>query len=144
MKQQAFTVSKRQKYIFTRPEQSEFEEDLLKMWISAGWSFNSIMDPAVRGFYQKHLPGAKLPNRDTLSNRILTHVTELTQAKIKEENQGAFATMQADGLKDITKKHVVAFLYSVAGDVLLTFLSLLRALTYLIPVSSHQIPRYDR
>jgi hypothetical protein len=114
--QTTFAVQKTRKYTFSKSEQSTFDEDVVKMAISAGWSWNSLGDPEVRSFFTKWIPGARHPNPDRMSNIVLDRVVDTMTEKIKGEVDGMPATLQADGLKDITKKHIVAFLYTINGE----------------------------
>jgi hypothetical protein len=115
--QTTFSVQKTRKYTFSKSEQDTFDEDVVKMTVSAGWTWNSLGDPEVRSFFTKYIPATRLPNPDRLSNVVLDRVVDSMTQTIKDQVDGMPATLQADGLKDITKKHIIAFLYTVNGDV---------------------------
>jgi hypothetical protein len=52
--QSTFTVAKTRRYTFSKSEEKEFEDDFVKMVISAGWSFNSTADPEVKRFFARY------------------------------------------------------------------------------------------
>ncbi|KAJ7595149.1 hypothetical protein C8J56DRAFT_774915, partial [Mycena floridula] len=58
------------------------------------------------------LPGAIVPTRQRLSTAILTRQVNTIEHKIKETMTGGMVTLQRDGLKDTSRKHVVAFMYT--------------------------------
>ena len=111
-KQQKFTVVSAKAHSFPPTRQKEFEQQLLRAIISAGWSFNSISDPEVQTLFREFIPSASVPTRQKLSNQILTCEIDEIHANVKHGSKGAYATIQCDGWKDISKKHLVAFLYT--------------------------------
>lgn len=62
-KQKSFTVVAVKTLTFSPAKQVEFEDQVLRAWISAGFSFNSIKDPEIRKLFTLCSPGAKLPGR---------------------------------------------------------------------------------
>ncbi|TFY78156.1 hypothetical protein EWM64_g5859 [Hericium alpestre] len=120
-KQTTFKVLATQGYAFNPSMQKEFEEDILRAFVSAGYSFNSIHDPEVQKFYAKYLPGARLPNRKGLAGQIIDHeVVKMKSSLRVARNANTFATLQCDGLKDVSKKHLVAFMYTAKCQVHVT------------------------
>jgi hypothetical protein len=111
-KQQKFMVTSAKAHSFPPTRQKEFEQQLLRTIVSAGWSFNSISDPEVQKLFREFLPGASVPTRQKLSDQILTCEISEIHANVKHSSKGAYATIQCDGWKDISKKHLVAFLYT--------------------------------
>jgi hypothetical protein len=70
------SVQKTRKYTFSKSEQDTFDEDVMKMTVSAGWTWNSLGDPEVRSFFTKYIPGSRLPNPDlNLFILILCQIT---------------------------------------------------------------------
>jgi hypothetical protein len=116
-KQQKFTVVSAQAHSFPPSKQQQFEAQLLRAVISAGWSFNSIADPEVQKLFHDFIPGASVPTRQKLSTTILTREIDKIHANVKNTSKGAYATIQCDGWKDISKKHLVAFLYTANHEV---------------------------
>jgi hypothetical protein len=111
-KQKTFTVISAKAHSFPPSKQSQFEEQLLRAIISAGWSFNSISDPEVQKLFNDFIPGASVPTRQKLSTKILVREIDKIHADVKNTSKGAYATIQCDGYKDNSKKHLVAFLYT--------------------------------
>jgi len=85
--------------------------------VSAGWAFTSITDPEVQKLFHDYIPGARLPTHQQLSNQILNHEIVRIQGGLKESSKGQYATVQCDGWKDISKKHLVAFIYTANREV---------------------------
>ena len=119
-KQQKFTVVSAKTHSFPPTRQKEFEQQLLRAIISAGWSFNSISDPEVQKLFREFIPGASVPTRQKLSNQILTREIGEIHANVKHSSKGAYTTIQCDGWKDISKKHLVAFLYTANHEASVT------------------------
>jgi hypothetical protein len=115
--QKKFTVMSTKAHSFPPSKQVSFEEQLLHAFISAGWSFNSISDPEVQKLFRDYIPGAVVPTRQKLSNQILAWEITKIQGTQKEVSKGAYATLQCDGWKDISKKHIVAFMYTANREV---------------------------
>jgi hypothetical protein len=115
--QKKFTVMSAKAHSFPPSKQIGFEEQLLRAFISAGWSFNSISDPEVQRLFHNYIPGAVVPTRQKLSNQILAREITKIQGTQKEASRSAYATLQCDGWKDISKKHIVAFTYTANREV---------------------------
>ena len=88
--------------------------------MSAGWSFNSITDPEVQKLFHGFIPGAVIPTRQKLSDQILSRELVKMEGTLKQSVQGAYATLQQDGWKDLSKKHLVAFMYTANQEVIHT------------------------
>lgn len=101
-------------------KQVAFEEQLLRAFVSAGWSFNSITDPEVQKLFHGFIPGAVIPTRQKLSDQILSRELVKMEGSLKQSVQGAYATLQQDGWKDLSKKHLVAFMYTANREVIHT------------------------
>jgi len=117
MQQQTFTVITAPSVPFNTEQQLIFEDQLLQAFVSAGWPFTSIADPKVRKLLSDFIPGAKLPSRQRLSSQVLTREVVRIQGELRAKAQGAFATMQCDGYKDISKAHLIAFMYTATHKV---------------------------
>jgi hypothetical protein len=90
---------------------------MLRAFVSAGWAFNSITDPEVQKLFHDFFPGAILPTRQKLSEQVLNREVVRMQGTLKQDVKGAYATIQCDGWKDISKKHLVAFMYTANWEV---------------------------
>jgi len=116
-KQKSFTVVATKHAPFTRKTQTLFEDQILNAWISAGFSFNSIEDPEVRKLFSDFLPGTTIPHRDQLSGTILKRAVAQKEHDLQARAKGQFATLQCDGWKDVSRKHLIAFMYTMAREV---------------------------
>lgn len=116
-KQAKFNVTAAKFQSFTTQRQIGFEDQLLRAVISAGWSFNSMEDPEVKKLFAEYMPGGIVPNRQALSERILTREVTRVEGDIKAGAAGAPATLQCDGWKDNSKKHLVAFMFTEKREV---------------------------
>jgi hypothetical protein len=120
-KQASFTVVTAKAITFSPTKQVEFENMLLRAVISAGWSFNSLNDPEVRKFFAAFIPGAVIPDRRKLSTSILKREVIKVEGSVKEAVKGQYVTLQADGWKDISKKHLLAFMVTANREVQAAF-----------------------
>jgi hypothetical protein len=93
--------------------QEDFNDDLLKLFVSCGFSWNSASDPQMGLFVEKWIPGAKLPDRRALSGRILDREVERVEARTRERIKGKVATGQCDGWKNVAKTSVVTSMITV-------------------------------
>ena len=112
-KQKVFTVIAAKAAALSPSMQVDFENQLLRACISAGWSFHSIHDPEVCKLFKLIAPGAVVPDRKKLSNSILNREVVKIEGSLKAAVKGHYATLQADGWKDISRKHLVAFMITV-------------------------------
>jgi hypothetical protein len=118
-KQSKFTVVSAKAHSFPPSKQLEWESQLLRAFVSAGWAYNSISDPEVQKLFHNFVPGAVIPTRQKLSDQILARETTRIHGSHKQASKGAYATMQCDGWKDnVSKKHIVAFMYTANREVL--------------------------
>jgi hypothetical protein len=117
-KQKKFTVLAVKAIAFGLPQQLTFEDKLLQAFVSAGISFNAINDPELRALFHDYVPGAKLPTRQSLSGQVLDRQVAKLQGTITSDLKGAYATVQCDRWKDISKKHFVAFMFTARHEVI--------------------------
>ncbi|KAF8656505.1 hypothetical protein AX14_008056 [Amanita brunnescens Koide BX004] len=115
-KQKAFTIITAKHTPFTQKTQTLFEDQLLSAWLSAGLAFNAIEDPEVRKLFNDFIPGATVPHRDQLSGTILKHAVSDLEHTLSSEAKGQLATLQCDGWRDVSRKHLVAFMYTVSRE----------------------------
>ena len=93
--------------------QEDFNDDLLKIFVSCRFSWNSASDPQMGLFVEKWIPGAKLPDRRALSGRILDREVERVEARTREQIKGKVAMGQCDGWKNVAKTSVVTSMITV-------------------------------
>ncbi|KAF8234314.1 hypothetical protein L208DRAFT_1376982 [Tricholoma matsutake] len=109
-KQASFTVVTAKAVTFSPTKQVEFENMLLQASISVGWSFNSLNDPEVCKLFAAFIPGAVIPDCRKLPTSILKCEVIKVEGSVKEAVKGHYVTLQADWWKDISKKHLLAFM----------------------------------
>ncbi|KAF8338570.1 hypothetical protein F5887DRAFT_1077664 [Amanita rubescens] len=115
-KQRKFTVIAAKAISFNNEKQLGFEGQLLRACISAGWSFNSIMDPEVRKLFAMIAPGAIIPDCNKLSGMILHREVTKIEGGLREQVKKEYATLQCDGWKDISKNHLIAFMFTAKQE----------------------------
>ena len=93
--------------------QENFDDDILKLFVSCGFSWNSASNPQMRLFVEKWIPGANLPDRRALSGRILDREVAKVEARTRERIKGNIATGQCDGWKNVAKTSVVTSMITV-------------------------------
>jgi hypothetical protein len=114
---QEFTVVSAKAHTFPPSTQVEWENQLLHAFIFAGWAFNSISDLQVQKLFHDFIPGAMVPTHQKLCNQTLTQELGKMEGSVREVSKGALATIQCDGWKDISKKHLVAFMFTANREV---------------------------
>ena len=100
--------------------QEEFDDDMLKLFVSCGFAWNSANNPQMGLFVEKWIPGAKVPDRKSLSGRILDREVAKVEARTRERVQGKVATGQCDGWKNVAKTSIVTSMITVEHVVSLT------------------------
>jgi hypothetical protein len=103
--------------IWTPAMQSEFGEDLCRLFITIRAPWNSANNPETHLFVQKWIPGGVVPDRRTLSGPILDREAAKVEARLKAKLQGRLATFTTDGWKNKAKQSIVASMVSVASEV---------------------------
>jgi hypothetical protein len=102
----------------------EIDQQFLRAFISAGWSYNSVTDPEVKKLFTMMNSHYKVPNRNKLSGPLLDREFERTQKRITERQRGHYATGQCDGWKDLSKNSLLAFLVTANGEVIACSISI--------------------
>ncbi|KAJ7809917.1 ribonuclease H-like domain-containing protein [Mycena leptocephala] len=96
-------------------QQAEFGGDLCRLFVTCGWSWNAVVNPEFKLFFEKYLPTAELPDRRILSGSILkTEVNKMIVAT-RQKIQGKLATYSEDGWKNIAHTHVDTSMLNVEG-----------------------------
>jgi hypothetical protein len=93
--------------------QEDFDDDLLRLFVSCGFAWNSASNPQMGLFVEKWIPGAELPDRRALSGRILDREVARVEARTRERIKGKIATGQCDGWKNVAKTSVVTSMITV-------------------------------
>jgi hypothetical protein len=109
-KQKSFTVVAAKGISYGPEKQIVFENQLLHAAISAGWLFNSVVDPEVIKLFHSIAPGLKVPDHTKLSNKILCCEVASIEGDIQKSTKGAYATMQNDMWKDVAKRYLAVFM----------------------------------
>jgi len=97
--------------------QQEFNEDLLKLFVSCGFAWNAASNPQLGLFIEKYIPGSQVPDRRALAGRILDDEVAKVEARTKERINGKVATGQCDGWKNVAKTSVVTSMITVEHEV---------------------------
>lgn len=116
-KQKTFQVVIVKAMRYTKDIQLQFEDQVLKAFVSSGTAFNKIDDPEVQRLFAKFVPSAVLPTRQRLEKQILNQVVVEMEGEMKNLVKGCFATLSCDGWKDISQRHLVAFTLTVNRQV---------------------------
>ena len=74
-------------------------------------------NPQMHIFFQKWVPGAVIPDRQTLSGPILDHEVAKVEESLKSKLQGRLAMFTTDGWKNKAKQSIVALIVSVGSEV---------------------------
>ncbi|KAI5826538.1 hypothetical protein K523DRAFT_311241 [Schizophyllum commune Tattone D] len=90
---------------FSPQRQAEFEHDLLKLFVIMNVAWHAANDPYVRHFFKTWVPGARIPDRKTLSTRVLDEEVKTITDDVKVEVQQQYATGTVDGWS--TKKDAI-------------------------------------
>lgn len=116
-KQKSFTVIAAKGITYSPEKQMAFENQLLRAMVSAGWSFNSINDVEVIKLFHSIAPGLKIPDRTKLSTKILRREVVTLEGEIKNATKNSYGTLQNDVWKDVSRKHVAAFMLTSGRQV---------------------------
>jgi hypothetical protein len=95
-KQKSFTVIASKAVTLSPSLQVDFENQLLRACVSAGWSFNSLHDPEVRKLFKSFAPGAIVPDRKKLATTVLKREVVKIEGVIKEAVKGHYASNPLD------------------------------------------------
>ncbi|RHZ56075.1 hypothetical protein Glove_406g119 [Diversispora epigaea] len=122
MKKQKNTISNFTIRNLTKKEQPKFEQLLLRMTVSNGFSFQWVNNEATREFFSFLNPNLKLPGRNALSNRILlaetSNLIKLQNEKLQNDKIGV--TLAFDGWKNVLKQHIFGCLFITSyGEILI-------------------------
>jgi hypothetical protein len=98
-------------------DQLDFSQDLCKLLVSCGISWNAVGNPEMRLFMGKWIPGVAVQDRRILSGRILDGEGKKVEARLIEKVKGKLATGQCDGWENIAKTHVVTSVFTVEHEV---------------------------
>lgn len=90
----------------------ELEKLLVRAWVSAGVSWNAIDNPEMRELFLFLNPSANIPHQKKLSGPLLRQEVVLTEGELRNKVKGALTTLQCDGWKDVSKKSLIAFMFT--------------------------------
>lgn len=102
--------------------QSEFNSDLCRTFVSTGWSWRTVENYEVQKLFQRHAPGAFLPDRKKLAGPLLQMEVEKVEQGITVRMKGTYATLQWDGWVNRRRLNLLAFMVSAAREVRLLFI----------------------
>lgn len=122
---------------WTDERQKLFEQFIARLTASAGFSFAWVGNPEFIRFCQEFLPGAKVPSRRTLANRILPTMLKTVRVNIQDNVRGKLATVQCDGWSGANSHHLVAFMVTVGTQVRYFLFLNLGSLELVCPTGLH-------
>jgi hypothetical protein len=93
--------------------QENFDDNILKLFVSCGFSWNSASNPHMRLFVEKWIPGVNLPDHRASSGCILDREVVKVEARTREQIKGNIATGQCNGWKNVAKTSVVTSMITV-------------------------------
>ncbi|KAI0323704.1 hypothetical protein GY45DRAFT_1264165, partial [Cubamyces sp. BRFM 1775] len=79
--------------------------------------WNAAANPQLDLFFEKWVPGAKVPDRRKLSGKYLQDAADTVKNSIRTAVLGQYATGQSDGWKNIAKTSVITSMMSVNREV---------------------------
>ncbi|CAG8768948.1 19581_t:CDS:2, partial [Racocetra fulgida] len=96
----------------------KFEHLLLRATVSAGLAFQWIENPEVKALFQFISPLLKLPDRKSLSNRILTSAVNELQELIMElaSKDKIGVTITFDGWCNIVKQEIMGIVFITSSE----------------------------
>jgi hypothetical protein len=101
----------------TAERQRTFSEDLCKLLVSCGISWNALSNPEMKLFIGKWIPDVALQDRRIISGRVLDSEVNKVEEKVISKVKGKMATGQCDGWDNIAKTHVVTSMITVEHEV---------------------------
>jgi hypothetical protein len=117
--------------VWSTGHQQEFNKDMLKLFASCGFAWNSASNPQMGLFVEKYIPGARVPDCRALSGHILDSEVAKVEARTKERIMGKMATGQCDGWKNVAKTSVVTSMITVTVQIAHLELTIIASLTLL-------------
>ena len=93
--------------------QEDFSDDLLKLSVSCGFSWNSASNPQMGLFVEKWIPGAKLCDHKVLLGHILDREVARVETRTRQQIKGKILTGQCDGWKNVAKTSVIISMITV-------------------------------
>ncbi|CAG8555328.1 15634_t:CDS:2 [Racocetra fulgida] len=90
-------------------EQAQFEDQILNITITNGWSFRWVEDKSVIAYYHWLNPHLKLPSRKQLAGRILKAASETNRFHIQNKaRKDLYGVMIAfDGWKNVINQEIL-------------------------------------
>lgn len=100
--------------------QAAFDRDLLRLFVVLNWSWNAANHPEFHRFMKKWIPTVTVPDRRTLSGRLLDEEAARIEVNIKEQVKGRYATGQCDGARSRAKDAIQTTTITVENKVSLS------------------------
>jgi hypothetical protein len=104
-------------YNWTPSLRNEFNDDLVKMMVSTGSSWNFANNPQVGLFMTKWVPRSSVPDRRTLSGPVLNRLVGNVEESMKEKLRGKMVMGTCDGWKNIAKQSIMAMMIMAGREV---------------------------
>jgi hypothetical protein len=100
--------------------QQEFSEDLCKLFVACGFSWNGVSNLEMKRFVHKWVPGVTLQDCRILLGQILDGEVAKVEERVVMKVKGKMATGQCDhcdGWENIAETHVVTSMMTVEHEV---------------------------
>lgn len=97
--------------------QDEFNTDLCELFVALGLAWHAADNAATHIFFEKWVPGIKVPDRRKLSGKCLDAAAAKVQTEVMKNVGGKVATGQCDGWKNVAKTSVVSSMMTVERQV---------------------------
>ncbi|KAK0501062.1 hypothetical protein EDD18DRAFT_1307507 [Armillaria luteobubalina] len=96
-------------------DQAQFEERIVHLTASAGFSLSWVENPEWIAFCEDFLPAAKVPSRKVVTNCLLPTTLDAMCTSVHREAAGQSVTAQCDGWSGENHHHYIAFMVTING-----------------------------
>jgi hypothetical protein len=101
----------------TAKRQRTFFEDLCKLFVSCGISWNALSNPEMRQFMGKWIPDVTLQDQRIISGQVLDSEVQKVENRVIGKVKGKMVTGKCDNWDNIAKTHVVTSMMTVEHKV---------------------------
>jgi hypothetical protein len=103
----------------TLAESEMFQADILRLFVANNFALRAVESVETCLFFDKYVPGARLPTRQALGGRILKEAVRKSEEHMVKAVYGKMATGLSDGWKDKRKRALLAYMANVDATVCL-------------------------
>ena len=95
-------------------KQERFESRIARITAAANFPLAWIENPEVLAFFDEFIPGAKVPTRKVLTNRIIPAEVDKLRRQAMKNVSGSEVTIQCDGWTALNTHHYIAFMMTTS------------------------------